>query len=33
MSKHINTVTDASFENDVIKSDQATLVDFWAKRG
>jgi thioredoxin 1 len=30
MSELVNEVTDASFENDVLKSDQPVLVDFWA---
>ena len=29
--KHIVHVTDASFESDVLKSDQPVLVDFWAE--
>lgn len=31
MSEHISAVTDASFEQDVIKSDTPVLVDFWAE--
>ena len=30
MSKHVKTVTDASFEADVLQSDVPVLVDFWA---
>lgn len=30
MSELVNEVTDASFENEVLKSDQPVLVDFWA---
>ncbi|ADJ64319.1 thioredoxin [Herbaspirillum seropedicae] len=30
MSSNIITVTDASFEADVLQSSQAVLVDFWA---
>jgi thioredoxin 1 len=30
MSELVSEVTDASFENDVLKSDQPVLVDFWA---
>ena len=30
-SKHVHTVTDASFSADVLKSDQLCLVDFWAE--
>ncbi|MFI4918328.1 MAG: thioredoxin [Legionellales bacterium] len=31
MSDHIITVTDASFEQDVINSTKPVLVDFWAE--
>jgi thioredoxin len=31
MSEHISPVTDASFEQDVLKSDVPVLVDFWAE--
>jgi len=31
MSDNILTVTDASFEEDVLKSDVPVLVDFWAE--
>ena len=31
MSDHIKTVTDASFEQDVIQSGKPVLVDFWAE--
>lgn len=31
MSDQIVHVTDASFENDVLKSDMPVLVDFWAE--
>jgi thioredoxin 1 len=31
MSNHIKTVTDASFEEDVINSTKPVLVDFWAE--
>lgn len=31
MSDHIKTVTDASFEQDVINSSKPVLVDFWAE--
>src|SRR5919199_3672757 len=30
MSEHVREVSDNSFENDVLKSDQPVLVDFWA---
>ena len=30
MSDHVKEVSDASFETDVLKSDQPVLVDFWA---
>lgn len=30
MSSYITSVTDASFEQDVLKADKPTLVDFWA---
>lgn len=30
-SKNILTATDANFESDVLKSQQLTLVDFWAE--
>ncbi len=28
---NLNSVTDASFENDVLKAEMPTLVDFWAE--
>jgi thioredoxin 1 len=31
MSEHITAVTDASFEQDVLKSETPVLVDFWAE--
>lgn len=31
MSEHISAVTDASFEQDVLKSTTPVLVDFWAE--
>ena len=31
MSEHIVNVTDASFEQDVLKSDGPVLVDYWAE--
>lgn len=31
MGQNTNAVTDASFENDVMKSDTPVLVDFWAE--
>ncbi|MDE2150044.1 MAG: thioredoxin TrxA [Gammaproteobacteria bacterium] len=31
MSQHISAVTDASFEQDVLKSELPVLVDFWAE--
>lgn len=31
MSEHISAVTDASFEQDVLKSPVPVLVDFWAE--
>lgn len=31
MSDHIKTVTDASFDQDVINSGKPVLVDFWAE--
>ncbi|HEU0196279.1 MAG TPA: thioredoxin TrxA [Nevskiaceae bacterium] len=31
MSEHISAVTDASFEQDVVKSPIPVLVDFWAE--
>lgn len=31
MSDHIKTVTDASFDKDVINSNKPVLVDFWAE--
>ncbi|MCH9827203.1 MAG: thioredoxin TrxA [Pseudomonadota bacterium] len=31
MSENISAVTDASFEQDVLKSDIPVLVDFWAE--
>ena len=31
MSKNINTLTDATFENDVLNSNIPVLVDFWAE--
>lgn len=30
MSDNVKEVSDSSFENDVLKSDQPVLVDFWA---
>jgi thioredoxin 1 len=29
-SEHVITVTDANFDNEVLKSDKPVLVDFWA---
>lgn len=31
MSEHIKTITDSSFEQDVINSSKPVLVDFWAE--
>jgi len=31
MTDNIHTVTDASFEDDVLKSEQPVLVDYWAE--
>lgn len=31
MSEYIKTISDSSFEQDVLNSDKATLVDFWAE--
>lgn len=31
MNEHISHVTDASFEEDVLKASQPVLVDFWAE--
>lgn len=31
MSEHIVNVTDASFEQDVLKADGPVLVDYWAE--
>src|SRR5947209_11254370 len=31
MSEHVKETTDATFESDVLKSDQPVLVDFWAE--
>jgi thioredoxin len=31
MSEHIREINDASFENDVLKSEKPVLVDFWAE--
>ena len=31
MSEHIKTVTDSSFEQDVLNSSKPVLVDFWAE--
>src|SRR5438105_13285109 len=30
MSEHVKETSDGTFENDVLKSDQPALVDFWA---
>jgi thioredoxin 1 len=30
-SKHTNALTDASFQTDVLKSSELTMVDFWAE--
>lgn len=30
MSEHVLEVSDANFENDVLKADKPVLVDFWA---
>ena len=30
MSEHVKETSDGTFENDVLKSDQPVLVDFWA---
>jgi len=30
VSENVSTVTDTSFEQDVLKSEKAVLVDFWA---
>ena len=30
MSEHVKETSDSGFENDVLKSDQPVLVDFWA---
>lgn len=31
MSEHIKHISDASFEQDVVKSDKPVLLDFWAE--
>lgn len=31
MSEHVTSVSDDSFEQDVLKSDKPVLVDFWAE--
>jgi len=31
MSEHTSSITDASFETEVLKADQPVLVDFWAE--
>lgn len=31
MGQHTKTVTDASFENDVVRAEGLVLVDFWAE--
>jgi thioredoxin 1 len=31
MSDNIHTITDASFEDDVLKSEQPVLVDYWSE--
>lgn len=31
MSEHIKHISDASFENDVVKSNTPVLVDYWAE--
>ena len=31
MNEHVLQLTDASFNNDVLKSEQPVLVDFWAE--
>lgn len=31
MNNNIHTITDASFEDDVLKSEQPVLVDYWAE--
>jgi len=31
MSEHIKHISDASFEQDVLKSDKPVLLDFWAE--
>lgn len=31
MSDHITSVTDASFEKEVLKSEQPVIVDYWAE--
>lgn len=31
MSEHITVVTDSSFEEEVLNSEQPTLVDYWAE--
>ena len=31
MSEHIKHISDASFENDVVKSDTPVLIDYWAE--
>jgi thioredoxin 1 len=31
MSEHIRSVTDASFEDEVLKSEKPVLIDYWAE--
>lgn len=30
MNQYVNTITDATFESDVLQSDKPVLIDFWA---